>query len=172
MMPISRAGTWTRRDGFTLIELAVVAVLLTLFAGLVLPRLATTGEDALRRAGRRLVKSVERLYGEAALTGRQHLLLVDLDRETVELRRLVPSGDDFVEETRDPARTLAGVRIKDVWVRQRGTFSEGTVRLRAYPVGWLEEAALYLENDRGEQLTVHISPLAGTARTSEGYVRF
>ena len=52
-MPISKAGTSTE-SGFTLIELAVVIVLVGLLFGFVFPRLPGIGEDRLEATAQRI----------------------------------------------------------------------------------------------------------------------
>jgi general secretion pathway protein H len=69
----------TDQCGFTLIELAIVVVLLGLVAGLTLPLLGNWGQDDLPGSARRLAGTVRFLYNEAALTRNEHQLIFNLD---------------------------------------------------------------------------------------------
>ena len=82
-MPISRAGNSTE-SGFTLVELAVVLVLVGLLLGLVLPRLPGVGEDRLEATARRISGMTRHIYNEAALTGQEHLIRFDLTGQRIE----------------------------------------------------------------------------------------
>ena len=91
-MPISKAGTSTE-SGFTLIELAVVIVLVGLLLGMVLPRLPGIGEDRLETTAQRIAGMTRHIYNEAALTGLEHRIRINLDEQRIEGLRLEPDGD-------------------------------------------------------------------------------
>ncbi|MEZ4485465.1 MAG: prepilin-type N-terminal cleavage/methylation domain-containing protein [Syntrophotaleaceae bacterium] len=172
-MPISKAGNRTDIKGFTLIELAVVTLLIALFAGLTIPLLFGGGQRDLRSTGRRISGMTRWCYNEAALSGREHQLVFDLERQVFFVRRLRPtanssSSPDRAKNGRRPAR----FNSKDVAVTGRGRFSSQTVAIRILPVGWLEETVVHLESDDGEQLTLRLMSLSGTSETYDGYREF
>lgn len=168
MMPISATGIWSRREGFTLVELAVVLVILGIVVTLVLPRLATIGQGALKENAGRLAISIKSLYNEAALSGQTHLLVLQLGQGSYEVHRMVPKGEVLEEVAVGEPRELAGdVRFRNVWVRGQGVTSSGEVKLPALPVGWIAESAIYLQDDDGGVVTLHINPLDGLAEVYE-----
>lgn len=163
-MPISATGISNREHGFTLVELAVVLVILGVVATLVVPRMTGFGRRNLDADAQRLALTVKSLYNEAALSGETHLLVVELDRNRYEVRRLKRKGDLFEEQPVGAPRELrTGVAFRDIWVRDRGVMQSGEVKVHAYPVGWIEESALHLRNEQGKVLTVHLPSLAGMA---------
>jgi general secretion pathway protein H len=131
------------------------------------------GEDSLRASARRLAGTVKYLYNEAALTGREHRLIYNLDRGTFRAARLEASGE--LKAVAGPGREqrLRGeTRFRDVQVAARGKFSTGEVTTEILPVGWLPETVVHLDGGRGETLTVRLLPLTGDVEVYEGYREF
>jgi len=164
----------TGHSGFTLVELAVVTLLIALFAGVTVPLLDFGGERALRTTGRRIAGMTRWCYNEAALTGLEHQLVFDLERQVFFARRLEFDGELVAlvgpGRERKPAKQI---RLQDVTVAGRGLFSSQTVTVRILPVGWLEETVVHLEDDDGEaKLTLRLMPLTGITETYDGYREF
>ena len=156
--------------GFTLIELGVVVTLLALFSILTIPLFGATGTSKLGYSARHMKGTIKYLFNEAALTGREHRLIYNLDRGTYRARILQADGEivdltGFGRETQ-----LAGdVRFRDLQLPDRGTFTTGEVTVRIHPTGWVEEASVHLEDGSGNELTLQVMPLTGTAEIIEGY---
>ncbi len=83
----------TDHSGFTLIELAVVTLLIALFAGLTLPLLSGGEHRALRSTSRRISGMTRWCYNEAALSGLEHRLVFDLQRQVFFAQRLESDGE-------------------------------------------------------------------------------
>lgn len=172
-MRTSRAGRSTSAAGFTLIEISVVVLLIGIFALLVIPRLDISGAGQLNLAAKRLSGTTKYLLNEAALTGREHRLVYNLEEGSHRALRLEPGGDLVpLDGPGKLTRLGRDVRLRDLTLPGRGTFTTGEVVTHIYPAGWLEETIVHLENRRGEQLTMRISPLTGAAEIFTGYRDF
>lgn len=172
-MPTSTAGNWNNENGFTLIELTIVVLLLGLFSVLVVPRLPGVGEDGLKSSSRRIAGTVKYFFNEAALTGRPHRLEYNLDGGTFRVRRIEADGE-VVElgGTGREQRLRGDVRFKDIVIPARGSFSHGEVTTMIQPVGWLEETVVHLEEEEGRAMTLRIMPFTGTTEVFDGYREF
>ena len=172
-MPTSTAGKLTSRTGargFTLIELSVVLFLIGLFALLLVPSLDRFGQGNLDASARRLRGIIKYLYNEAALTGREHRLVYDLDRGTYRAMILKPGGElADLQGVAKGAHLLEGVRFQELTLRGHGSFTSGEISTRIHPTGWLEETVIHLQGDRGAQLTLRIAPLTGATDIYQGY---
>jgi prepilin-type N-terminal cleavage/methylation domain-containing protein len=163
----------TGHSGFTLIELAVVTLLIALFAGLTIPVLFGGGQRDLRATGRRISGMTRWCYNEAALSGREHRLVFDLERQVFFAQRLEADGELILLTGPGKERSPNGqVRLKDIDVAGRGRFSSETVAVRILPAGWLEETVVHLESEGEAQLTVRLMPLTGVSETYDGYREF
>lgn len=171
---LSRSTTRdTGHSGFTLIELAVVTLLIALFAGLTVPLLSGGGARDLRSTGRRISGMTRWCYNEAALTGLEHRLVFDLQRQVFFAQRLEPDGELITLRGPGRERSPAGeAKIKDISISGRGKFSSQTVTTRVLPAGWLEETVIHLEADNKAESTVRLMPLTGISETYDGYREF
>ena len=158
------------QSGFTLIELGVVVVLIALFAMLTIPLFSSTGTSKLGYSARRLSGTIKYLFNESALTGREHHLIYNLDRDTYRARIVEADGEIVDLPGMGKETSLAGdVRFRDLQLPGRGTFTAGEVTVRIYPSGWLEETGVHIEDGPGNEMTLHVMPLTGTSEIHEGY---
>ena len=166
-----RAGISTEK-GFTLIELTLVIALLGLLLGLVIPRLPAIGENRLDATGRRIAGTVRHLYNEAALSGLEHRLAFDLEKNTIGGRKLERDGELVMVTGSGRDHTLSSsVDIVDVSIPGQNKVKSGQISSRIFPVGWMEETVIHLKSDT-RTLTLHLQPLTGVTDIYEGYKEF
>lgn len=170
-MPTSTAGT-SNNAGFTLIELTIVVALLGLFTLISLPLLSNFGESELERAARRLAAVTRNLFNEAALTGKEHRLV--FDRPAASYRALVreTSGELVAAGRSEREHLPAGVRIDAIMQPGQGASGGSEVIARIYPVGWMQETVLHLNDAAGERMTIRLLPFTGTTEVYAGYREF
>jgi len=129
-----------RHGGFTLIELAVVLLIVAILLSFVTPRLVALGQARREAAARRLATLLGYLYDEASLRGRTYRLTLDFTEGRYEVRALGPASEpgatgEYVEEWGPLARdeTLPdGVRLAEVET-PTALASSGTVDLYFHP---------------------------------------
>ena len=171
-MPTSVTGRSNNSAGFTLIEVAVVVLLIALFAGLTVPMLTGVGQDGMDASARRIAGTVRYLYNEAALTGLQYRLTFDLDDGTFGAKVLGKDGQLREITGTGAERPLKGeTRFAEVWTAGRGSFTRGEVTITIYPAGWLEETVLHLKEEE-RNLTLRLMPFTGATEVYEGYREF
>jgi len=175
-MRTSRAGRSSEPKGFTLLELAVVLLLLTVVLGLVLPEASSLLTDSdLRTSSRRVAGAVAEARNEALLGGRLWELAIDLGSGTFWIE---PVGDGAAGETAPEAnkpgprqRKLAGeVRFLDVRKGQGESQNTGRVLIRFHPKGLVEPAVIHL-GGRGDRVqTLSVRAFSGRLSIEDGYV--
>ncbi len=171
-MLISRAGNSTE-SGFTLVELAVVLVLVGLLLGLVLPRLPGVGEGRLEATARHIAGMTRHIYNEAALTGLEHRIRIDLTQQKIEGLRLDADGELVPLNGSGRGSELPdSVRFVDVERLGAGKTTGGQLEVRVLPVGWIDETVIRLRADNDQVLTLHLLPLTGVAEIHAGYKDF
>jgi prepilin-type N-terminal cleavage/methylation domain-containing protein len=169
-------GRSTDSKGFTLLELAIVLLLLTVVLGLVLPEASSLLTDSdLRTSSRRLAGAVAEASNEAMLGGQIWELTIDLEGNAF---WIAPVGDGEEAGTSSEAgkpgpkrRTLAGeVRFLDVRKWQEETQDTGQVTIRFHPKGLAEPAVIHL-GDQGDRVqTLSIKPFSARLSIQDGYV--
>lgn len=172
-MPTSTVGRLNNQHGFTLLELALVLLIIGLFSTLTLPYVSGMGGNKLDASARRLAGVTKYLYNEAALTGREHRLLFNLDRQSFEGQSVEDSGQVVAMTGSGGAYSLpSSVRFKDVQIPGRGKYTEGEHSSRILPVGWMDETVVHLQSEGGKQLTLRMNPYTGLTEVFEGYREF
>jgi prepilin-type N-terminal cleavage/methylation domain-containing protein len=175
-MRTSGVGRSNDPNGFTLLELAVVLLLLTVVLGLVLPEASSLLTDSdLRTSSRRVAGAVAEARNEAMLGGRIWELAIDLESNAF---WIAPVGDGEEGGTSAEAgksqprkRTLAGeVRFLDVRKGQEESRNTGRVSIRFHPKGLVEPAVIHLGGRGNRVQTLSIKPFSGRLSIEDGYV--
>jgi prepilin-type N-terminal cleavage/methylation domain-containing protein len=161
--------------GFTLIELAIVLLIMGLMLLIATPYLGGFRGAQLKSEVRRLASRASYLYQEAAAQKVLLRLTFDLDRNGYFVTRLDPfaAKPAFAAE-RGPAGVRAlmppGVRIRDVWVEGAGSFQRGTISCQFYPSGSADAAMIHLADASGNVFTMGINPFSGRVAIISGDV--
>lgn len=172
MMLTSRAGTYGER-GFTLIELSIVVLFLSLIVLLAFPKFSSfTQRERFRSGLRVLSKEVERLRERAIRRRSPRQLHADLKTGRLWVTRLT-EGEAFEEE--EALRLLEesapdGFTLHSVWTERLGLRSQGEAFIRFHPSGYVDRSILYLKDGKGAFHSLIINPFTGRARLKAGYV--
>jgi general secretion pathway protein H len=159
--PLARSAA-----GFTLLELAVVMLIMGLVITLAIPYLGGLGNAQLKSEARRLASRENYLYQEAAEQKVMLRLVFDLDSNGYFVMRFDPfAAKPAVVRESGPAGVRAmmppGVRIRDVWVEGVGTLRKGSISCQFYPTGYVDATVVHMTDARGVVYTLSISPTSG-----------
>jgi prepilin-type N-terminal cleavage/methylation domain-containing protein len=162
-----------KRAGFTLLELAVVLLIIGLVMAIAMPHFGAFQSAELRSESRRLATRSHYLYEEASAQKVLLRLNLDLNRSTYFVTRLDPlSARPIFMPERGPAAGVvampADIRLRDVWVEGAGLFRSGIVGYEFYPSGSSDAAIIHLVDRNGDVVTVGIDPFSGTAAIFPG----
>jgi general secretion pathway protein H len=185
-MPISTAALSTEaeprvlqrgQEGFTLIELGLVLLIISVIVALVVPRFRDQSHAELIAQTRKLATTFRFLQQEAILNGRVYRLNFDLDQQ----RYFVTSADadegvggNFQQESGVVGKNFAlpaSMQIADVDVPfLGGKMYEGIAFTHFYPDGYVDPTAVHLDNGQ-EVYTLYVeNGLTGRAYVSSGYL--
>jgi len=181
-MPTSTVATSTERGprrhaaGFTLIELGLVLLIISVVMVLVVPRFRDQSHAQLISQTRKLAATFRFLQQEAILNGRVYRLNFDLDQQRYFVTAADASDPDanFTQEkgilTRDVALPST-VQIADVNVPLTvGKLYEGIGWVQFYPDGYVDPSVVHLDNGQ-EVYTLYVDqPLTGRANVQSGYL--
>ncbi len=162
-----------RRNGFTLIELAIVVLLISLFTMISVPLLTSGNKGDLKASTRRLAGTMKYLFNEAALSGLEHRLVFNLNENSYHAEVIEIDGSvGELDGTTARANLKSGISFTDLTLAGRGSFSQGEVTVRIHPSGWLEETVVHLQDEKRNVLTLRVNPLTGSSEVFEGYREF
>ncbi len=162
-----------KRQGYTLIELAVVIVLIGLMLAVSIPRFRySVLTDNLKSTTRRIVGVVKSIRNEAIREQNVFFLHFDIGSN-----RFWIDSDAMTEEERELAREKAfelppDVRVIDVWSRDRGKKAVDKAVIRFSKKGYVEQTAIHLGAEDGREFTLVLSPFLGTIKIYNKYVDF
>ncbi len=161
-MPMLPTGISSNRSGFTLVELLVVIVVLSLISVISLPLLTNSGDGAERLMVRRIAGTVKQLYNEATLTRDEHVLMFDLGRNSMTAFRLRSSAGKIEKEPFGREVMLAPLVAKQIDIEGKGSFRTGQVVVRVFPLGWMEATTILVAKENGDGVQLDFSPLTGS----------
>ncbi len=166
----SRLGYQYRQRGFTLIEMVVVLVVISLVAVLVVPLFPSTDAANLRTSARQL-GTVIRYLGERSVTTKTpYRMVLDLGDETISVKKIVDGKENAPDDPFFARRLLAeGVTIDDVEIPRLGKLGEGIVNVDFGVDGLGDFVMIHLKGAKDHHFTVTAIPGGGRVTVQEGY---
>jgi prepilin-type N-terminal cleavage/methylation domain-containing protein len=176
------AGQWTQwpttlrlgSGGFTLLEITLVLVIMSVVFALVIPRLRDPGRAELEAQSHHLVLTFRLLRSEAVLNGSAYRLNYDLDQQ----RYWVTPGDasvDLAQFARDIGTLARGTRLERpvaildvVLPTLAGKVAQGQIYTVFYPDGSVDPTVIHLANGR-DAYTLWLNPMTGRLSMDSGY---
>ena len=161
-------------SGFTLLELAIVLLVLGIAVSFLIPRLRDVESTRLTASAERLATTARYLYDEAAFRQRPMRFNFDLDNQTYWVTVLNDDVDDpeFVADGSSLASAVAlpdAVAFTDVVLPAVGTITDGVVFAEFTAEGYADPLVVHLQNRRGDYATVALDALTGRTRIADGY---
>jgi general secretion pathway protein H len=160
------------RAGFTLIELMVVVVLISMVLLLVIPKLPSSDQENLKISARTLAATLRYLQERAPATGTAYYL--DFAPGTESLRILQVGGDGGGKEPTDPflqkPPLKEGIVVADVRIPRLGKISDGQLRVDVGVAGIRDFIAIHLRSTGGTYWTVMAYPSGCKVTYYEGYL--
>jgi prepilin-type N-terminal cleavage/methylation domain-containing protein len=167
----SRVQTNWTQDGFTLVELAIVILLLSFVLLLSIPRFsAVLAGQRLNSSAYLITGMVRYVYDQALAKKRLYRLNYDLKAGALWVTFLNDKGD-FVDDQTTLARKgklPPGIQFEDIAAAAEKV-KEGQTYTQFFPSGLVDRAIIHLRTDDGAQLSVQIHPLSGRVTVEPGY---
>lgn len=156
----------TRRH-FTLIEIAVVMVIIGIMAALIGPRvvLDVMGGRGIDASVRRLTAAGKHAANLAATRGRMHVLVLDINSGRFYVRAGDPDDADRTPRTEashslPPRVSFTGAELEDRRI-------DDVLYVRFTPDGWADNATVILEDEGGRRVRVSFTRSMGKVEISE-----
>ncbi len=161
------------KQGFTLIELVVVMVLIALTTAFAIPKIRSSlFTNELRATARRFIG----LIAETGQQARSKRIAVDLrfDREQHRFTSAPVIGITEHETGRSypEVEVPDSVRVVDITSAHGDKLPAGLGKMviRFNSMGYVDKTVVHLRNDDGDELSIILSPFLGVTRVVDGYV--
>jgi type II secretion system protein H len=173
-MPTSSAGKVSRCEGgkrgargFTLLELLVVVALMSLMAGMVVPRMAGSLDRMnARTAARKVSAALRHARSQAAAEKKTFVVQVNFSERTLAVTAISHRAGSSNSMTREgnPASALtlpAAVRFVEVRSSQGHVLTEGLFEVRFTPFGGSSGGEIILGDEENRRFRISLDPLTG-----------
>lgn len=161
-------------EGFTLIEILVVMVLISLVTAFTLPAIRTSlFSDQLKTTSRRLIGLVTETSQNAVSKQSEYLLKFDMENDQVWATPGTGQNEQDEQEGQAGGKKLQvpeTVRVVDIETANGGKFSQGTPTLYFSKKGYIDKTAIHLQSDDGRDMTIVLSPFMGVTRIFDSYI--
>jgi prepilin-type N-terminal cleavage/methylation domain-containing protein len=161
-------------QGFTLLELMVVMMLISIVMAIALPKFAGGAfQDPVNKMSRWMINTVRTLRSTAIQQQKPQSLVIDLGN-----RRMWPVHEATGEETSPAApsgSTLTipdAIRYIDVQFPNEERITSGTTEVRFYPAGYSDQVLIHLETDDDKKLTYLVEPLLPKVKIFDEWIEF
>ncbi len=169
-----------RTRGFTLIELSIALLLLTLMFSIAIPRFSELTEINLRSSARQLAAMMRFLYAEAGFKKTYFSLIFDFSSQSywVEAPRLNPETKEIqmveiADQALIPHRKLpTGIRFREIKIGSQEALHDGKAELHFYPGGYADPASIHLQDKKEREYTIFLIPLSGRVLVQAGNFEF
>ncbi len=160
------------QEGFTLIELIIVLIVLAAVLTITFPRMeAFFSGSYLKSTSRRLIGTIRYLHDRSATTGKRLRLCYDLDENKYWIEEENEEGE-FEEVKTVLGRREAlpeGIKFLDIIIPE-GKISSGQTFTLFFPKGYVTKSIIHLQNEKEEVQTLLIKGTMGQVMVYEGYV--
>lgn len=160
-----------RRDGFTLIELAVVLLIIAACVTVVFPKFSVGFLDRqrLRSNVSRIASIAEYAHQRAVCTHVTHLLHFDIEKGKYWVT--AQTSDGKVMPIADGLNLMGqlpeGVQFSGIEFQDMKTDSKDVVTIEFSPQGWIEPVTVYIASSKGGKMSIVMNEMSGYIETLE-----
>ena len=159
--------------GYTLIELAVVVILLGLIFTIATPRIRESlFRDNLKGATRRIVGMIAELRDEAVREHKEYTLHFDLESSRYWFDSPSMTEEDRARVAAEASPLPGQVRIMDVWFSGKGKIMMGEAAIRINKKGYIEQSVIHLGTEDNREFTLLLSPFLRRIEVYDKYIEF
>ena len=160
--------------GFTLIELMVVMLLISIVLAITLPKFGGGAfQDPVKKLSRWMINTVKTLRSAAIQQQKTQGLVIDLSNRRMWLVNDAMDEEAMQAAASNKALTLPdAIRYMDVQFPQQERMTTGTTEVRFYPAGYSDQVLIHLETDNDEKVTYLVEPLLPKVKIFDEWIEF
>ncbi len=149
-----------RTFGFTLIELMVVMLLISIVLAVIIPRFdGGPFQDPTKKLSRWMVNSIRHLRSAAIQKQKSQALVIDLNEQRMWIVSDGMSEEELSAATEKAFKIDRSMQIVNVQFPDQEPISTGSAEIRFFPAGYSDRALIHLENDDAERFSYLLEPL-------------
>jgi prepilin-type N-terminal cleavage/methylation domain-containing protein len=150
--------------GFTLIELMVVMLLISIVLAVVIPRFdGGPFQDPMKKFSRWMINTVRHLRSAAVQKQKIQTMVVDLGSQRIWFTSGESSADDGSEDAAVAQKNAYAIdksmHITNIQFPKKDPVASGIVEIRFYPEGFSDQVLIHLEDNDAERRSFLLEPL-------------
>ncbi len=163
-----------RQNGFTLIELIVVMILISIMLFFTIPRFRrSVVSDGGKKAARQIMMQVPLLKDKAVREQKRYELHIDIESGRVWTTNEAMTEDALSKAEENASKAALGVRFIDVEYPQTGKINSGVAVISFYKKGYSDKAIIHIDDEDSEiQRSLLIEPFFSSVKLYETYEEF
>ncbi len=159
--------------GFTLIELMVVILLISVLLAVAIPRFESgVIQDPMKKVSRWMINTIRALRSTAVQQQKLQALVIDLNDSRMWVINADMSNEALAMAADKAFAMPQSIQIIDVQFPQREAIGSGTAEIYFYPSGYSDKAVIHLENDDAERFSYLLEPLLPKVKLFEEWIFF
>lgn len=159
--------------GYTLIELAVVIILIGIVMTLAVPQLKyTITEDSLKSTARKLAGVIQTLRNDAIDNQETYYLMIDFESNRIWTESQSMSEDDRFTAVKAASELPDDVRIIDITYLYSDKKMTGQTSILFNKKGYMQPVLIHLGSGDGRKLTLDLSPFQGRIKILADYLSY
>jgi len=162
-----------KNSGFTLIELTVVIVLISIMLFFTMPKFQSfVGPNQNRKFSRWLTMQINTLKDNAARNRKLYILHISPVSGKLWITEESATEEAILEAEEGGHQVPEDLRITDVEFPVHGKISAGRADICFYRNGYSDKALIHLEDDDNNQISFLIEPFLSKVKQYDEYVEF
>ena len=173
--PIFRQSPWrshilTNCNGFTLLELIIVCVLIGTMLVVSVPAMRSSFiGDQLKTSSRKIIGFVNGIRQLAEREHQSYFLNIDKIENRIWYEKDITIEAEEENEDAEKLILPSQVRISEIWTRSEGEYSDDQHRIWISPKGYMDQTVLHIEDDGSNVISLHFFPFLDSVRVYDKY---
>ncbi len=160
-----------RRGGFTLVELAVILLIIAACVTVVFPKFSNglLDQQRLRSSVSKIASVAEYAHQRAVSTHLTHILHFNVEQGTYWVTAHTPDGKlmPMTDGLNLTGKLPEGIQFSGIEFRDVRSDSEDVVTIELSPQGWIEPATVYVASSQGRKMSIVMHEILGYVETFE-----
>ena len=162
----------TKSNGFTLIELIVVIMLVSIMLFFSIPRFqGAVFTDNTNKVSRWVILKSRSLKEKASIEQRRYSLHIGIDTNSLWITHEKMTEAEVNKAVQNSYKLPEGIGIRDVEFPGQGKIEYGNTKICFYAKGYSDKALIHID-DKDNQYTFFIEPFLSQVRFKNEYVEF
>jgi Tfp pilus assembly protein FimT len=160
-----------RQGGYTLVELAVILLIIAACVTVVFPKFSNglLDQQRLRSTVSKIASIAEYSHQRAVSTHFTHLFHFNIELGTYWVTAQTPDGKliPMTDGLNLKGQLPEDIQFSGIEFRDIGSDIEDVVTIEFSPQGWIEPATIYLDSSQGRKMSIVMHELLGYVETFE-----